>query len=360
MQAQTGFCGAVCSLLLRGLRVRLLCIQTPPLSLTSSNSTHGLGAGSYSVPGGLANIERTRRLQCLLLAVTRTATQFDISDSASACGRLEGRFTAGVAGSSSAIYLEDELRGLALLFAPPVQPCTLVLPEGGNPNLGGSSGGGGVSVTVTFAISAVSFGAVAALHPGLRVWQCFQLVPRAQLHPACIRGNALQITPCAASARSRQSRLSLLALARNLGALDSLLVLRTRNEARGCDEFWALIPPSVAALEEGEAGGGGAAVPWMFMLQLHDSEGILDYTALSTPRPGVQPQPKAQKEEEVEAEAELLDFMAQAIGCSLRAGLGPGDKGEGAGGSFYNPLVAVGGGVQSAVSELPYCGCLPD
>jgi hypothetical protein len=234
-------------------------------------------------------------------------------------------------------------------------------------------------MTVSFVMTPVTCDSASTMHAGLRAPVCFQQVPRAQLHPACIKGNALVLTPC--TQRSQHNRLSYCALSRYLAQHALLLVLKVYCAESHCSQFWCLIPPEVPLDPSLAATGGDGDITLgagaMCLLQLQDSEGMVNYTAIATPAAVTAAASSTPVSSTVRGSSELdqdslelLQFMERTIHSSLNAGASAGSYLDsqssssstttaGISAAFFNPLFAESHSITSAVSmqSLLYTHC---
>lgn len=378
------FCGLIKTLIVSGFRVRLLCIQMA----SSASGTTGTT---------IAQIEKTRRLQCLFLSIKRVLQYYDplpaattntINNAVSASSSLdpatlkayvEQHFSTAII-ENSPLYFEEETKLVLQHHMKPLVNCVLKFgAHQSHQEEGISSSDMEVTMTVSLVITPISCDGATAMHPGLKTPVCFQQVPRTQLHPMCIKGNALIVTPC--TLRSQHNRIGYCALSRYLAERQLLLVVKVHHAESSSEQFWCLIPPEINSHHRQQLSSvpnGLTEDPLllydkpMFLLQLQDSEGIVNYTAITTTDANTtgtlgtttsssnttSSNSSAIANEETR---ELLQFMEDTISSSLNSNNsnntdtgaahdhGPGSR---INSSFYNPLFAVSHSLQSAVSVV--------
>jgi len=356
------FCSLIHKVILAGFYVRIVCVQ---LRLSSA-------AGSSD----LEHVDKTRRLQCLFQSIKRECLQMDATHASSSSvtsvidTHMEQRFSTAIV-ENNPIYYEDELKHVQQQHVVPLTNCVLKF-----------GGGAEVTMTVSFVIRPVSTDSAAAMHTGLRTPVCFQQVPRSQLHPVCIKGNALMLEPCIQ--RSQHNRVGYRALSHYLSSRDQLLVLRVHHSEARCDQFWCIIPPAKGTSADSEEP--------MFLLQLQDSEGIINYAAITATSETQRHHTDHAKalaptgHSHADGGAELQLFMEATISKSLNTEVSGGGAGGGeqlesgsimaaaglrpvvettsasatstSSSSFYNPLFAVSNMLQNEVSDTEPALCI--
>ena len=342
-------CAAISKLMSDSYTIRIICIQTKLLHLIQDPSRE----------------LDLRRLELKLQSIKQTCLdQF----SAPQRKAMEDQFGISII-DNNPIYFEEELKAMVQYAMSTVSHCTLSFAV---PGSGSNAESSGMKLSVSYSVQPISIDSMRSLHAGMQTPEIYSIIPRQQLHPACIKGNTLLVTPTedSQSPAQAQTRMAYTALVTLLAQRDWLLILRVRHPVHLHCEYWCLIPPpasSCPADTSSSSSLGAGTVPaqeQLFMLQLLDNESLINYTLTSGSQgsiphsgnspshhiPAVPTPGGISAEDMQELGAYLRQFMEQALE-PWSPGAAATEDGAGGGGSgaFYNPLVAVSGSIHRKV-----------
>ena len=339
MESEESAFGAMCStitkLMSEAFTIRIVCIQTKLLHLTNNE----LDIRRLELK--LQSIRRTCLDQLALTQRKEHADKFQI-----------------IIIENHPIYFEEELKMMIQYAMTPITNCklALTLPPSS------CSNDPSMKLSISYTIHPISLDSMKAMHTGLQVPEVYSIIPRTHLHPACIKGNTLLITPSNEHAQS-QPRIAYTALISLLIQKDWLLILKLKHSVHMHTEYWCVIPPAPTTPSTTTPGSIGNIPPneQLFMIQLLDNESLINYT-LSSGSTGGLPipsgttnsrsintnQPSISANDLMELNQYLYQYMEQALVPWTPV------QGEGEEGPFYNPLVAVSGSTHRKVSQLGY------